>query len=114
MSVGPEELSAKHEGEKVQYSQDSVARAAQHVADWAERGRNAWGEVPGIEMASCGVGFAEFGARLASAAERLRKHGRDMYAGLGDHAPAIKEQWAQFVDTEEFSRVSFGRIGVQQ
>lgn len=94
------------------FSAAAVTSVAQAIEQRGHEGHERWASAPDVSAADCGQGFAAQGLRLQQAAARLREHGQSMYAGLGDHAPAVREQWCVFADCDGEESANFGGIEV--
>lgn len=99
-------------GGLLHFSAEAVATAARGVEQHAVDGQAQWQSVPEIAASTCGQGFAAQGARLQEAAARLCAHGKDMYAGLERHAPAVRQQWQEFVSGDNDGAAQFSGIEV--
>ncbi|WP_049190380.1 hypothetical protein [Corynebacterium sp. 212_CJEI] len=99
-------------GGLLHFSEDAVTSAAREIEQRGREGHERWGSAPDISAADCGQGFAAQGRRLQQAAARLREHGQSMYAGLGNHAPAVREQWRVFAGCDSDGSADLGGIEV--
>ena len=99
-------------GGLLHFSEDAVTAAAREIEQRGRDGHERWGSAPNISAADCGQGFAAQGRRLQQAAARLREHGQSMYAGLGNHAPAVREQWRVFAGCDSDGSADLGGIEV--
>lgn len=99
-------------GGLLHFSEDAVTAAAREIEQRGREGHERWGSAPDISAADCGQGFAAQGHRLQLAAARLREHGQSMYAGLGNHGPAVREQWRVFAGCDSDGSADLGGIEV--